>query len=185
MLNQLEPWIWRYVLTVIIGSVVYLASAYYPDGAPLQLARVVVSVGAGSMYSCALASRFFGAGGAKMFQGVFLAGFLFLVLISVGRFFGGSISIDLATVQAFGYAALILMFTIPIMGLSGLMASNYMRVPSGRSRGLREIASALSVLTGMYSGMIVQRAEWHEGVFLPLVLVCVIVVVILTAQRNS
>lgn len=152
MLTRLDPWMWRFVLTVIVGAITSLAAIFTNIDPLLQLGRVIMTIGGGAVYTCYVADKFFGTQGAKMVQGVFLACFLLLVLISISRLFDGSISADLAIVQIIGYMGLSMLLPVSIFGFSGLMASNYMRVRSGRMRGIRELAAALSVSLMMYSG---------------------------------
>ncbi len=173
MLKRLDPWMWRFVSVVVAGAVLSIAAVIMEIDPLLQLGRVVMTIGGGAMYSCYVADRFFGMQGAKMLQGVFLACFLLLLLISSARLFGGSIAQDLAVVQLIGYMGLSMLYPVSIFGFSGLMASNYMRVRSGRMRGLRELMAAALVSLMMYSGFFHWSPEITSLVCAALVVVVV------------
>jgi len=172
MLEKLDNWVWRYALAVAAGSVTSLAAIALEIDPLLQVGRVVLITGSGAMYACYQASKFFGTQSAKMVQGVFLACFMFLLLISAGRLAGGTISQDLAVVQLIGFMALGYLFPAAILGFAGLMASNYMRVPSARMRGVREIATALAVSLSAFSGFFHWSPEIHA-------LICALVALLL------
>lgn len=173
MLKRLDPWIWRFVIAVVTGALLSIAAVMTEVDPLRQLGLVVMTIGGGAMYTCHVADRFFGTQGAKMVQGVFLACFLLLLLISSARLFGGSISQDLAVVQLIGYMGLSMLFPISIFGFSGLMASNYMRVRSGRIRGIRELVAAALVCLMMYSGFFRWSPEITSFVCAALVVVVV------------
>ncbi|MEY2719806.1 MAG: hypothetical protein RLZZ273_1172 [Bacteroidota bacterium] len=172
MLKKLDVWVWRYALAVVAGGGASFAAIALEIDPLLQLGRVILITGSGAMYACYQASKFFGTQSAKMVQGVFLACFVFLLLISAGRLFGGSISQDLAVVQLIGFMGFGYLFPAAILGFAGLMASNYMRVPSGRIRGIREIAAALAASLMAFGGFFHWLPEVHA-------LVCALVVMIL------
>lgn len=174
MLMKLDPWMWRYVLMVTAGAVTSIIAVVQGVDSMLQLGRVIMTTGAGAMYTCYVADRFFGTQGAKMVQGVFLACFLVLLLLSGARLLGGTISQDLAVAQLIGYMGLSMLFPVAIFGFSGLMASNYMRVPSGRIRGLRELIAALAACLSMYSGFF----NWQPEIA---ALACTVIVVIVVS----
>lgn len=177
MLGRLDPWMWRFVITVVIGAIASLAAIYTHIDPLLQLGRVIMTIGGGAMYTCYVADRFFGTQGAKMLQGVFLACFLLLLLISSARLAGGSIAQDLAVVQLIGYMGLSMLFPVSIFGFSGLMASNYMRVRSARMRGIRELVAAVAVSLMMYSGFF----HWSPEITS---LACAAIAVILVSINN-
>lgn len=176
MLTNMDPWLWRFVLVVSVGMVCSIATLFIPVDALLQVGRVLVMAGGGALYACYLASRFFGHQGAKLVQGVFLAAAFFLTVISLIRLLGGSISADLAVVQLIGFMAVSMLFSVAIMGFGGLMASNTMRVRSGKARGLRDLASAALAALMMYSGFFPFTPE-------VIALGCAITVVILQTYR--
>lgn len=178
MLKRLDPWMWRFVIAVISGAGLSITAVMMQVDPLLQLGRVMMTIGGGAMYTCYVADRFFGTQGAKMLQGVFLACLLLLLLISSARLFGGSISQDLAVVQLIGYMGLSMLFPISIFGFSGLMASNYMRVRSGRIRGIRELIAAALVSLMMYSGFF----HWSPEIT---ALVCAALVVVVVATSES
>lgn len=178
MLKRLDPWMWRFVVAVVIGAGLSIAAVMMQVDPLLQLGRVMMTIGGGAMYTCYVADRFFGTQGAKMLQGVFLACLLLLLLISTARLVGGSISQDLAVVQLIGYMGLSMLFPISIFGFSGLMASNYMRVRSGRIRGIRELVAAALVSLMMYSGFF----HWSPEIT---ALVCAVLVVVVVATSES
>ena len=174
MLMKFDPWMWRYVLVVVAGALTSITAVVVEIDPMLQLGRVVMSIGGGAMYTCYVAEKFFGTQGAKMVQGVFLACFLLLLLLSGARLFGGTIAQDLAVAQLIGYMGLSILFPVAIFGFSGLMASNYMRVSSGRMRGIRELISALAACLSMYSGFF----NWQPEIT---ALACAIIVVIVVS----
>lgn len=178
MLKKLDVWVWRYALAVAAGAAVSLFAIAFEIDPLLQVGRVILITGSGAMYACYQASKFFGTQSAKMVQGVFLACFLFLMLISGARLFGGSVSQDLAVVQLIGFMAMGYLFPAAILGFAGLMASNYMRVPSGRVRGIREIATALVVSLTPFSGFF----HWSPEIY---ALICALVVMLLVVTSKG
>lgn len=172
MLKQLDPWMWRFVVVVAVGALTTIVAIVVNIDPLLHLGRIIMTTGGGAFYACYLSEKFFGTHGAKMLQGVFLAALLFLVLVSAARLFGGTIATDLIVVQLIGYMGLSMLYSVSIVGFAGLMASNYMRVPSGRNKGIREIASGVAAALMMYSGFIELSPEL-------LALVCALVVVLL------
>jgi len=152
MPNRLDPWMWRFVVVVVVGAVISIAAIVMKIDPMIQLGRIIMTTGGGAFYACYLTAKFFGTQGAKMLQGVFLAGLLFLVLISVARLFGGTIAADLLIVQLVVYMGLSMFYSVSIVGFAGLMTSNYMRVPSGRGKGIREIIAGIAAALMMYGG---------------------------------
>lgn len=176
MLTKMDPWLWRFVLVVSAGMMCSLVTMFTPIEALLQVGRVLMMGGGGALYACYLAARYFGYQGAKLVQGVFLAGAFFLTVISLIRLLGGSISSDLAVVQVVGFMASSMLLSIAILVLGGIMASNTIRVRSGRARGLRDLVSAALAALMMYSGFFPLTPE-------AIVLGCTIAVVVLQTYR--
>ncbi|HBB26251.1 MAG TPA: hypothetical protein DCZ59_08305 [Bacteroidetes bacterium] len=173
--QRIDPWLRIFVVTTLIAALTQLALSGGDGFTARPFERIFSSVGVACVYACYMAGRYFGANKAKAAQGVFLACGIFILGLSALRMADRELAEYLVTAQIIMHVALSMAFIGINLGLSGIMAMNILRVPSGRRRGILEIISGLAVTLMMLSVLFPWPQEIHAPVCAIIVAVCQIV----------
>lgn len=172
---RIDPWLRAFVGSTLVAALVQLALSASDSFTARPLERILSSVGVASVYACYLASRFFGANRAKAAQGVFLACGLFIIGLSGLRMVDRELAEYFVSAQIILHLSLSLLFLAINAGLSVLMAMNFLRVRSGRQKGLLEIASGLAITLMMLSELFPWPHEIHAPVCAIIAAICQVV----------
>lgn len=173
--RRIDPWLRAFVGATLVAALVQLALSASDPFTARPLERILSSVGVASVYACYLARRFFGANRAKAAQGVFLASGLFIIGLSGLRMVDRELAEYLVSAQIILHLSLSLLFLAINAGLSVLMAMNFLRVRSGRQKGLLEIVSGLAIALMMLSELFPWPHEIHAPVCAIIAAICQVI----------
>lgn len=173
--RRIDPWLRAFIGGTLVAALVQLALSGADPFTARPLERILSSVGVASVYACYLASRYFGANKAKAAQGVFIACGFFIIGLSALRMADRELAEYFVSAQIIMHVALSLMFILINAGLSGAMAMNILRVPSGRRKGILEIASGIAITLMMLSELFPWPHEIHAPACAILVAICQVV----------
>jgi hypothetical protein len=159
-----DPWLRAFIVVTFLAALMQLVLSGGEAFTARPLERILSSVGVACVYACYMAGRFFGTNRAKAAQGVFIACGLFIVGLSALRMTDRELAEYFVSAQIILHLSLSLLFLAINAGLSALMAMNFLRVPSGRRKGILEIASGLAITLMLVSELFPWPHEIHAPV---------------------
>lgn len=174
-MQRTDPWLRIFIGLTLVAAVVQLFSSSLDRFTFQPFERILSSVGVASIYACYLAGRFFGTNKAKAAQGVFMASGFFAIALSALRMADKELSLYLVAAQLIIHVGLSMMFLLINGGISTVMAMNFLRVRSGRRKGILEIASGLAISLMMLSVLFPWPHEIHAPVCAMIAAVCQVI----------
>ena len=172
-MNAFSQWFLAIILALAAGVATKVLG-----GAEHLLAHAVASIlfklAVPGLYMAHLASEFFPPQRARAIQWLVCGGILALLAVVVVAFAVPALSMPLVHVRIWSYVAIQLGIVLGVVALGTIMAMNYLRVPSGRFRGI-----ALLVMVALAAS--IPWMSWDVAAMLAVLLLSVRVV---TYQRG-
>lgn len=162
--RTVHPWLRAFIGVALVAAIVQIPLSEGDPFTARPFERILSSVVVACVYACYMAGRFFGTNKAKAAQGVLMACGLFMIVLSGLRMADRELAEYFVSAQIMLHLALSLMFIGINAAFSGVMAMNFLRVRSGRRRGILEIVSGSAITLMMLSELFPWPHEIHAPV---------------------
>ncbi|MEN9281604.1 MAG: hypothetical protein RL594_539 [Bacteroidota bacterium] len=173
--RTVNPWLRAFIGMTLVAAIIQIPLSNGDPFTARPFERIFSSVVVACVYACYMAGRFFGTNKAKAAQGVLMACGLFMLVLSGLRMADRELAEYFVSAQVILHLALSLMFIFINAGFSGVMAMNFLRVRSGRRRGVLEITSGTAITLMMLSELFPWSHEIHAPVCAIIAAICQVV----------